>query len=106
MANGKWYESVQNIHTAAGRNVPADGRDSVVGLRSLSLAGGLGAAASRLSHDSDTHLLSRRQPGCDRVICHRSSGKTVRPDARAESDDLGQFVWQLADHSAIHARSE
>ena len=99
-------ESVAAVHSAAGRDLAADGGHPAGGHRGLPAAAGFGAAAGGLPDHPGADVLSRREPGGDGVVGHRAAGAPVRPGARPEADDLHQFLRQLAHHAAVRARPE
>src|SRR6266851_6546462 len=101
MPGGPRDESLTAVHSAAGRHYPLDGWRPPRGLGRLPAIAHLCLAAGRLSHNSSTNLLSRRQPGRHGFLGHRAPRAPIRPDSRPESDDLHEFLWQLDYHSPI-----
>src|SRR6266852_5833338 len=99
----KGNESIPAVHFAAGRHHPADGRGAARRLCSVPATACLRSAAGRLPNDPDADFLSRRQSGCDGIVCNVTTGAAIRPDSRTEPDDLDELVWELDHHAAVHA---
>ncbi len=95
------HESISAIHSAAGRNFAADGRNSAGGHRRIHAVAGLGAAGGRLPDDPGAHLLSRRQPRRDGDHRHCAAGAPVRRDAGAEPDDLDQRRRRVGHRASV-----
>src|SRR6266436_5733681 len=94
-------ESVAAVHSAADRHHALDGRRVTRGLGGLPAVAHLGIAPSRLPNHSGTNVLSGGQPGSHGLIGHRAARAPVRPNSRAESDDLHEFLRELDDHAAV-----
>src|SRR4029450_12372603 len=85
--SGESTESFSPLHPTSGRAIPADGGDSARWCSRLLPTAGVSVAASRLPHDSGADVLSRRQPGRDRVGHYGTPRTAVRPGTRLEADD-------------------
>ena len=95
-------EPVASVHPAAGRDVAADGRRSLLaGAVALPAAPGLGAAAGRLPDDPGRDVLSGRESRRHGVGRHRAARAAVRPAARLEPDDLHELRRALGHHAAV-----
>ena len=89
------HEYFAAVHSAADRDVAADGGTAAGGHRGVSAVADFRVAAGRLSHHSDCYVLSRRQSGRHGIFDHRAAGAAVRAAARPEPDDVEQLVRQL-----------
>ena len=75
----------------------------IVGYRA---AAGRGAAAGRLPDDRRLDAAARRERRDDGLGGDDAARAPVRADAVARADDVGVELRQLADHAAVHARSQ
>src|ERR1700757_3639472 len=80
-------ESIQAVHSAAGRHHIAHGGDFAGGLCGVPATARLRPAAGRLSHHPGANVLSRCQSRCDGVVRYGASRAAVWPSARTEPDD-------------------
>src|SRR6266436_1784328 len=81
-------ESLTPIHLAASGNIVADDRHFAHGYCGLSTTARFGAAASGLSDDPGSHILSRSKSGCCRLGHHRAARAAIRTTARLEPNDF------------------
>ena len=81
-------ESLTSIHPAAGRDFVAHGRDPARQASSPTRQLPFGPAAGGLSDHPGRHVLSGSKPGRRGDHGPRAAGASVRPDARAQPDDL------------------
>ena len=63
------------------------------------------AAGGRLSDHPGADLLSGREPGGHDLLGHGAARAAVRPDARSQSDDLGELGRRVRHHAAVQPRS-
>src|SRR5260370_25581324 len=94
------HESIAAVHPAAGRHLPPHRRDRPGRPRRLPTARGLRPAPGRLPDHAGTDLLPRGEPRRDGLRGHRPARAPVRPDARAQANDVDQLVHQQRDHAA------
>src|SRR5579862_4088233 len=99
-------ESVANLYSAAGGDVPHDGRHRTGRHGRLFSIAGVRLAAGGLSDYPGPDVLSGRESRGGHFGGDGAAGEAVWPGARPEPDDLHQFLRQLADHSAVLARSQ
>src|SRR5713101_4243763 len=99
-------ESLSSIHPTAGRDVATNAGHSAVRHYRVSPAAAVGAAGSGLSHYPGRYSLSRREPGRNDFVDHRSAGAPVRPDAGSQSDVFHELGWRVGNHAAIQPRVE
>ena len=94
------------VHSAARRDLAADGRHPARGHRGLSAVARVGAAGGRLPDHSGPHVLSGREPRRDGFVGDLAAGAPVRPGARPQPDDLEQLVRQFGDHAPVRTQPQ
>src|SRR5215471_5323491 len=84
-------ESLAAVHTAADRNIAADGGNPADWLCCLQTAAGFGPAGGRLSDDSGGHVLSRREPFRYGIGNYCSTRTPIGRSSGPESDAFDKF---------------
>ncbi len=96
-------EPLTAVHPAPHRHHAADDCGAGSRVRGLQAAAASRAARGGLPHHPGHHALPRRQPGRDGIFGHRPAGTTVRPDAGAGADVVGEFRRRVGHHPALRS---
>ena len=94
-------ESFADFHPPAGCHLFTNGGNPAGGRGGVRATPRIRPPRSRLPNHSDHHFLSRREPGCDGVFGHSSSGTPDGAGARASANDVHQLRRLLSHHSGI-----
>src|SRR5271169_3361688 len=94
-------ESVTPVYSETSGDRAADGCDSPRGDCLLYAAASVGIATGRLSHNSNSHVLSGGQPGCGGDDGYGAPRTPVRTAARAKPDDFEQLGRLLSRRPSV-----
>src|SRR5271156_3047960 len=100
------HESFTFIRSPASGDHAVDGGRAAGGGGCIYATARLRAAGGRLSNHSGRNVLSGGGSRGSGFVGDFTAGAAVRSSARAEPDDLDEFVRQFGDHAAVRARPE
>src|SRR5260370_17004029 len=99
-------ESIQAVHSAAGRHHIAHGGDFACRLCRVPAIAGLRTAAGRLSDHPGANALSWRQSRCYGVVRYGATRAAAWPIAATEPDDLDELLRKLDHYVPVRSRSQ